>query len=605
LGGQFDCIVGNPPWEGRQRKQVAQKFLEKVPRFLKNGGTGCLLLPTKILQNQTDTFQAEWLQQVTLERVIQLADYRFLLFQNALCPAIIARFTNTPPQPGRHQVEFNAPKFNRNGLRKGVIIVNPSVSSRISLADLLASTKKKTAPVVWKRHLWGTPRDRKLLDLLQSLPSLRDNVDLLSELRRSGLKRTKKWIAGQGLKPWPRKKSLTDSDRAPKGIKWSLGMKFIEASPWDCDLLLIPDDTISFEERLKNKQYRTDVLYSQPPTSLFCNPMVLVSQGFGKVAYCDFDVLFQHSLQSIAGPPEDADFLKFLAAYLRSGLAKYFLFHTAANWGSERDKVHLFELLRVPFPLPGDDFISPDAERIVKKAARKIDNFRKDIQDARNRLKADARSRFLFGQDEEFIKKQWFEERKKRTDALQEALEPLIYGYFGLTDQEIILVQDTIRVFEPSSTPTTWHSGKTVTLNPVENANVEPYTEQGIQAYADTLTKTLNIWARTEGSNNHVRAEAGIDEQTGLAMVTIYLSDFDTAFKAVTLPEDLTNILKDLHTQASRRRGRLVYERDILHFEGDRIHIVRPNILLNWTRTAAFNDAARIYGEIALADKES
>jgi len=180
----------------------------------------------------------------------------------------------------------------------------------------------------------------------------------------------------------------------------------------------------------------------------------------------------------------------------------------------------------------------------------------------------------------------------------------LIYRYFGLTDQEITLIKDTIRVFEPSSTPTTRWSPKTVTLNPVHDTTVEPYASQGLSAYADTLTKTLNTWAKTEGSHYRVCAEGGTDDQIGLAMVTLTLSSFETAYHRKTLSQDLIKVLKEFHEHASRQRGTLHYERDILFFQGDRIHIVRPNILVNWTRTAALNDAARIYGEIVLADKE-
>jgi hypothetical protein len=61
----------------------------------------------------------------------------------------------------------------------------------------------------------------------------------------------------------------------------------------------------------------------------------------------------------------------------------------------------------------------------------------------------------------------------------------------------------------------------------------------------------------------------------------------------------LTDILRQYYDTISEKSGALVYERDILFFQDDRIHIIRPNILLNWTRTAAINDAARIYGEIA------
>jgi hypothetical protein len=250
-GESFNCIIGNPPWQGRQSKLSAQKYMQKAPQLLSDGGIGCLLLPVKILQNQTDAFQSEWLMEVTLERVLQLADYSFLLFQNALCPAFIARFKNMSPKPAKHTIEYTAPKFNRDGLRQGVITVNPSSRVWLPLADILSATQSKTAPVVWKRWLWGTLRDQKLLDMLQFLPSLRDNVDVLSELRLRKAQRTKRWVAGQGIKPWPQSK--TESDRDPKPIMWSLDMRFVEATPWISDLLVFEDETISFRNRLKKK----------------------------------------------------------------------------------------------------------------------------------------------------------------------------------------------------------------------------------------------------------------------------------------------------------------------------------------------------------------
>ncbi|MCF8083883.1 MAG: N-6 DNA methylase [Deltaproteobacteria bacterium] len=587
----FDCIVGNPPWEGRQRKQIAQRFLENAPNLLKKDGTGCLLLPTKILQNQTDTFQGEWLRQVTLDRVIQLADYRFLLFHNALCPAIIARFTNKPPRVDQHQIEFNAPKFNRNGLRKGVIIVAPSASTWISLASLLEATKKKAAPVVWKRRLWGTQRDQKLLDLLQSLPPLSDIAGTPNEGKR--------WIKGQGFQP-----NTSGKSKNPKSAWWNKSDLYIaaNASCWDSSCLIIQQEDC---EEVGN---RFPSLHRPRNRRIYQGPLVLVSQGFGKVAFCDFDVLFQHSLQSISGPPEDTNLFKFLAAYLRSDLAKYFLFHTASNWGSERDKVHLFEMLRVPFPLPGDSFISPNAEEIITKVVEKLDRLHAELQETRSRLKSNSRRRRFFDEfddNDKSFPKQWRKERNIRINALQRELEPLIYDYFGLTKQEIILIQDTIRIFEPSATPTTWNTGLTATLDPVEKATVPPYNDHGLKAYADTLTSTLNYWADSEGSVHRVWAEGGTDNETGLAMVTVHLSDVDMAFKEIILPEDLTNILKELHMQASRKRGPLIYERDILHFDRTRMYIVRPNLLLNWTQTMALNDAARIYGEITLSKEGS
>jgi hypothetical protein len=329
--------------------------------------------------------------------------------------------------------------------------------------------------------------------------------------------------------------------------------------------------------------------------------MVLFSQGFGKVSYCDFNVLFQDSLQSIAGPYDD-DLLMFLSAYLRSKLARYYLFHTSANWGSERDKVHLNELLRVPFPLPGHEFVSSGAGRIVTQVSQKFDKLRTRLQDTLNNLKADAKRSSLFGDDID-ISKQWRRERKRKIDVLQKELEPLIYRYFGLTEQEVTLVEDTNDVFEPSSTPTTWNSPKTVTLDPLEKTKIEPYASQGLGAYANALTNTLNTWAETENSSYRVHAEGGTDNQTGLAMVTVKLASAAAAYQHKAISRNIVKKLKNFHRLAQLEHGTLLYERDILVFQDRRIYIVRPNILLNWTRTAALNDAARIYGDIALAQE--
>jgi len=139
----------------------------------------------------------------------------------------------------------------------------------------------------------------------------------------------------------------------------------------------------------------------------------------------------------------------------------------------------------------------------------------------------------------------------------------------------------------------------------LEKSKTTPYAEKGLGAYADTLATTLNSWAKTEGSNHRVRTEGGTDDGTGLAMVTVHITKKEAPFSSKALSSDLSKVLKALRDRVSKEQGTLRYERDILFFQGETIYIVRPNILLNWTRTAALNDAARIYGEIAIARRES
>jgi hypothetical protein len=598
-GELFQCIIGNPPWEGRGSKQIAQAFMSKTPALLNKGGTGCLLLPTKILHNQTDAFQAEWLKQVTLETVLQLADYRRLLFQNAKTPAFIARFKNTLPQPSQHKIEFIAPKFNRDGLRKGVVTVDPSTRTWIPLNDILAATRSKSAQVVWKRRMWGTRRDQRLLDLLHSLPSLSDLAGTPDEGKR--------WIKGQGFQPYyPEKAKNNPKYPNPNKNPWNIDADFINADQ-HIHMVVLKSECITFGKKLEEIGASKEFLRRVPKANLFKAPMVLVNRGFGNVVFCGFDVLFQHYLQSVAGPSEDVDLLMFLSAYLQSNLAKYFLFQTASNWGTEREYVNFLELLRIPFPLPGHDCISPDSKLIVNQIVQKIIALKNRLQKTFNALKSEAEQYSLFDKKttDADITKEWLKERRLMVKAVQDEIEPLIYSYFGLTDQEIMLVEDTIDVFEPSSTPTTWNTSKTVTLDPIEKTRIEPYKTKGLSAYADTLTRTLNQWAEAEGSSCKVHAEGGTDRQTGLAMVTVSLADSELPFKKTEISHDLAKHLNEFHQHVSAIHGTLIYHRDILLFQGEHIHIVRPNILLNWTRTAALNDAARIYGDIAQAREES
>nr|VFJ89992.1 MAG: Methyltransferase domain-containing protein [Candidatus Kentron sp. LFY] len=606
--GKFHCVIGNPPWEGRGSKQIAQKFMQETPRFLEKGGAGCLLLPTKILHNKTDAFQADWLGRVTLEKVLQLADYRKQLFQGAKTPAFIARFMNAAPDPNRHRVEFIAPKFNRDGLRRGVITINPAARAWIPLANILTAAQSKTTSVVWKQHLWGTRRDRKLLDLLRFFPPLSE----LAGEEKDG----KRWIKGQGFQPYyPEKARRNPRYPKPKPIPYNPDDRFIDANK-DFKIILLQEECEPVVDHLAKINASKKYLRMSPSLKLFKPPLVLVKQGindeFIKAAYCDFPVLFQDSLQSIAGPEEDTELLMFLAAYLRSGLAQYFMFHTVANWGVERDKVHLHELLQIPFPLPGHEFIASDAAEIIHEVAEKVRGFGDKWQAAPHDPEPEPKqmSLSLFegdvgNIDEGKKSKNRQAMRKEDSEALQQEIDPLIYRYFGLTDQEKILVEDTVHVFIPSATPGTWRAS-IPTLDPVGETRVAPYDKGGFCVYGDTLAGTLNSWVRDGSSRYRVRAEVGADKESGLAMASLHLVEGDPSklCQEKSISAALAEALKSYRETVSREAGTLLYKRDIFFFQGDCIHIVRSNLLINWTRTMALNDAAQIYGEILIGKRK-
>ncbi|MCI5143815.1 MAG: hypothetical protein D3909_19245, partial [Candidatus Electrothrix sp. ATG1] len=313
--GRFDYVVGNPPWQGRGKKQIAHDFALQIPEYLVPQGRACILLPSKVLLNSTSNpFQSQWLQSVTLEKIVQLADYRFILFKNAICPSIIARFTATPPDYATHLVDYETPKVRRLDLREGIIPIAPCDRKRIPLCELLHGARKKKAPVIWKQHLWGTPRDSKFLELLLGMPTLGDSVDVPSEFKKNKSSCSKRWIVGQGFKPY--KQGNKPPDRSLVPLDWHLDELFVSPKDIKGKLFPQPSECIKLGDQLANKNCYLDRLYSKPPADLFSPPFILINQGFTICSFFDYPVRFQHSLQSIAGPPEDEDLLLFLACYL-------------------------------------------------------------------------------------------------------------------------------------------------------------------------------------------------------------------------------------------------------------------------------------------------
>jgi hypothetical protein len=595
--GQFDIVVGNPPWAGRGSKQIAHKFMETAPAVLKDdSGRACLLLPSKVFLNQTDKFQSQWLRRVTLDKVVQLADYRFILFKEALCPCNIARFANHTPDIASHEIEYMAPKVSRVDLRDGVISVAPHDRKWIPLQLLLRGAEQGLCGLIWKSHLWGTRRDLKFLDFLLSLPRLNDYVDLISKTKG---KRHKRWIVGSGCKPWdPDSKAKLDRELKPLG-GWA---KDPFTSPELLEGLLSLPSLLcpSLGEHLEKQQYLTDALYSKPPEALFTPPLVLWNKGFTDAAFFDYLVRFQDSLRSISGTASEVENLMFLAAFMRSKLARYFVFHTSASLGTERDQVHISEVMRLSFFLPDSDAASRNSVALVTKVAEKIrrlkDEMEADAARLKNKLQSaefHLRSEGVATDAEEW--RRWLERQREKSRDLQTEIDPLIFKYFGLNEQEVALIEDTCEIFDKSDTPGSLEGAKTIpTLQPVDAAGLEPY--------AGMLTATLNGWA---SGTLRVSASGGVDSGVGLGLVELNQTKSANSFRTRDVSGELVGALQRLEDASAERYGGLAYLRRPWVFDGTRIYIVKPALKGHWTRTAALNDAADLYAHIAEARRRA
>ena len=395
----FDLVIGNPPWVSRGKstqefsdqvsgdhrvrapqKQIAHRFMWTAPEYLKDGGMGCLLLPSTVFLNKTDSFQKVWFDKFAVQKIINLSDLRFLLFaggkqaketKRPTHAAMIVRFTGEKPSTSESRVNYENPKADVSSRLGGPVQISEQDVAAIRLSEILSSSDKGEASLLWKTRFWGTPRDVRLLTRLQDMSPLANRVESPEEGNH--------WLCKEGIQKFNPKKGADieklKEERRPKAPCWAPDRLFLDAKLRTTNLLVLRTDCSPVGNRFP-------LVHRLRDPQIFEPPMVLVSQGATKIAFADFPLLFQSSLRSIKGPQEDTGLLKFLAVVLNSDLAKYFLFHTAANWGTERDKVHGFELLRLPFPLPKECPDPTQAQAIVDKIVARMDRLKKDLEDS-------------------------------------------------------------------------------------------------------------------------------------------------------------------------------------------------------------------------------
>lgn len=563
-------VVGNPPWGSNATsatpaarwcaahgkplpdKQLATAFIWKAPEHLEAGGKVCLVLPYGMLFKHSApaiAFQKAWFRQHSIERVLNLADYQRFLFEESEAPALVVRYAKEKPIDSGHRIDYWAPKADWAVTQAELITVLPQDRARVTVREVLDDLTGKDAPQIWKEHLWATSRDRRLLDRLSLMPRLRDNVRQPRETDS-----TKPWLIAEGFQP------LGKNDDPKKGKTLNLPSRlFVEASSPGLNLIL--SETHCRQLPSRNVQVREK---SNKNTEVFRAPHLLVTQGFSRVAYAEFDVAFRHAVRGIHGPPGDRDLLVFLAAYLRSPLARYFLFHTSSNWGVSRQKVHVEELLRLPFPLPEHLENPSRAQRIVVEVGEIISealNASKELPVHRQDL-------------------------VRRT---QIAVERLIEEYFDVDDIEQILIEDTNKVIVRSVRPS---------RDRVNVPTLIPSGETQRAQYTDLLCDTLNAWANRE---YQVHGRSIADAALGIGLVALEKTRRgETPTRLQEATASVMSALQRLQSGAARKYSTLEVVRGLKVFDKNLLYITKPLGQRFWTRTAALNDADEVAGTILM-----
>jgi type I restriction-modification system DNA methylase subunit len=573
LPEKMHLIIGNPPW-GSETKKVTptkskqwceQNFLEhpngeksvpfiwKAPFHLENDGRVCFLLPHGILFNHSDkaiSFQKSFFQKHAVDRVVNLADFRFFLFEQSLAPALIIQYSENKPVDSSYKLDYWAPKTDWSILQTEMISVLPQDRTKLKVKDILKDLNGNDGPMIWKKHFWATARDWRFLDRLSLMPRLRDNVGQQRNVY-------KRWSISEGFQP------VGDSDNPTnaKIINISSNL-FIDATSDKLNLFILESDCKKLSSRQVTVREK-----SNKNVEIYKAPHVLVTKGFSSIAFADFDVSFRHALRGIHGPESDRELLIFLTAFLRSDLAKYFLFHTSTNWGIYRPEVHVQELLRLPFPLPGDMPDSKRCAKIVKEVAAIVT---KEINSA----------------------SEVFSIRKEIVDNAQNKINKLVIEYFNIDNTERLLVDDTIGFTIPSIHPP---------RNKTDIPTIKQSNKQLLDSYSHLLCNRLNNWA---DKKYKIHCKVLHDYSIGIGIAVLEKTGHNENPKELDgIGLSVVPIINNLQKIINKNYGTYEIVRGLKIFDKNLLYITKPIGQRFWSQTAALNDADEIASTILMQSR--
>ena len=265
---------------------------------------------------------------------------------------------------------------------------------------------------------------------------------------------------------------------------------------------------------------------------------------------------FQHVIQAIVVPPPDQRRGMLLAGLLNSRLMLWFAFHGTSSFGADRPKVHQAELLRLPFPAP-DDMVDP----------------------GRSRSAADTLVGMVEQQSRSFDQRL---DRLSSEDEMLKEIDDLAYEYFCLSDEERILVEDTVEhtipAVQPSrgSFPEIWRAS----------------TPSDRHTYARTLTDNLSDWLEGDCAIG-TRLVARNDD---LAILRLSLRDEPCA---CDYAEDSDQAVAAALSQLAEHireplPGNFQSMPDFRVFVDRDLYLVKPLEKRFWLRSAALADANAI-----------
>ncbi len=563
-------VLSNPPWfepsdegEGKAyeqwwkdrsdkslpRRQIALAFARRATDALVPGGRLCLILPASTLAAAgAETYLKSWFEELAPERIYNLSDIAFLLFDGAAHPATIVTGVRradkeTGQIPPREFFEYFVPKGDVS-LAFGRLTVHSADRKQLPTHAVCDDSE------ILRTYFWGNEVDESLIARLRITGTIKDH----------SRGKNARFVICKGF-------HMTDGHKEPSSAEPLHAYQFLltgfgknNAYPKD-RFFVTKDDLMQFPHSIK-----TVADYGSKEGRAFSGTRVIFPDGANRktlevrACYTDQPCCFTQTIGAIVDTQSDEALMLFLAAYLRSKLASYLLFYTTFSLSMERPHVKLKEIEYLPFLLPTEHARPADAGNIIKKVADLLRPFKEA---------GDVEGTPI-----------WINIRAQVDD--------LVCEYFGLTYSEKKVVHDTCQYFIPSRQPASFTS--------LHRPLHQLPSKQELKSYQRLLQSELEVWRdrlNGEGTFTIQLTEANSSRVGDLGMVRISL-EADQHPSSDTTITRLMDELRGADIYPIAGTDALSVASDFLIYKKPDYFFVKPMIRRLWLGSAAVHDAYRI-----------
>lgn len=550
-------LLSNPPWREPKKtethsyeqwleeerlnvplRQIAIAFARRATRLAAPGARLCLIMPAPaFLKPQSQAFLSDWLDEVTLRRLINLSDLRMLVFR-AKHACVVAVATASSPHGDALQppvvFEYLTPKAD-------VSLAYRRLSLHVSDRKLITQQRVQTDPAALRTLYWGSEFETGQLTRLRGRGELRD---LITEGR---------FVSGKGF-------HVTDGTKRAS-TEWIAQQPFLDARQH-------PRKGPALGRRRLDR-FTLPKIASQGDRRLYEGWRVLFTDGMTpqrriRAVLSDITFTFNNSIACIRDLENDGPLMAFLATYLSSDLAAYFALLLAPTAVLERTQIKLAEVESLPFWLPERHPKPKRAHAIIKKVVEWYNAAAVRANDP-SPLQPQSAS----------------------DSALPPQIEALVREYFLIDTVHDLVVEQTARIVLGSVQPTTVSNFPTALQRAPTAALHDTYRDvlvSELARYRDAL--------RGEGALTGTVIPVGTGD-SGFAVVVLTAGPDAGAEQWAA---GLAPLLERLVEVGALRftRGGVQVQGDLFARMGNALLFAKPMITRLWLASAAFDDALRI-----------